>query len=303
MNFFLQNLSVLFQQAESPFENNEFELADYWILSRLNRTIGDVDKAMTEFSMNDATHALYSFIWTEFCDWYVELIKPRLYDKENPRRQQVARSMAFYLLDNIVRLLHPVMPFITEEIWQTLPGNENAISEQRTIMQQPYPKMDSAKLDDTVEAEMQLLQQIIGSVRNIRGEMNVPPAKEAALIINSADSAKVKVIQKNKNAILKLARISGIEYNVERPGLTASAVVQGIDLFMPLADLIDVDVEKARLEKEITRIEKQLVGLTRKLSNENFLARAPEDVVAKEKQKQQDWQVNLEKLKPVPPPV
>jgi valyl-tRNA synthetase len=127
--------------------------------------------------------------------------------------------------------------------------------------------------------------------------MNVPPAKEAALIINSADSAKVTAIQKNENAIMKLARISGIEYNGKRPGLTASAVVQGMDVFMPLADLIDVDVEKTRLEKEITRIEKQLIGMTQKLSNQSFLARAPEDVVAKEKQKQQDWQVNLEKLK------
>ena len=281
----------------AAIKNNEFELADKWILSRLNRTIGDVDKAMTEFRMNDATHDMYSFIWTEFCDWYVELVKPRLYDDENPRRQQVARSIAFYLLDTIVRLLHPVMPFITEEIWQTFPGNENAMSEKQTIMEQQYPEMDAAKLDGNVEAEMQLLQQIIGAVRNIRGEMNVPPAKEAALIINSTDLAKVEAILNNENAIMKLARISSIEYNGKRPALTASAVVKGMDVFVPLADLIDVDLEKARLEKEMNRIEKQLIGLAKKLTNQNFLARAPEDVVAKEKQKQQDWQVNLEKLK------
>ncbi|MCK5738224.1 class I tRNA ligase family protein, partial [bacterium] len=281
----------------AAIKNNEFELADKWILSRLNRTIGDVDKAMTEFRMNDATHDMYSFIWTEFCDWYVELVKPRLYDDENPRRQQVARSIAFYLLDTIVRLLHPVMPFITEEIWQTFPGNENAMSEKQTIMEQQYPEMDAAKLDGNVEAEMQLLQQIIGAVRNIRGEMNVPPAKEAALIINSTDLAKVEAILNNENAIMKLARISSIEYNGKRPALTASPVVKGMDVFVPLADLIDVDLEKARLEKEMNRIEKQLIGLAKKLTNQNFLARAPEDVVAKEKQKQQDWQVNLEKLK------
>ncbi len=273
---------------------DELDLADRWILSRLNKAIHVINRALNEFKLNDATHALYSFVWTEYCDWYVELAKNRLYDEENPRGQQIARSVALYVLDHILRLLHPFMPFITEEIWHALPGHDDP---KGSIMQAEYPQEDKKWHDRTVERDMILLQHVIGGIRNIRGEMNVPPAKEAELIVNSGDEEKTAVLKTNALSIRKLARISEIRYNVEPPKLAASAVVQGMELFVPLADLIDIDVEKNRLEKEIIRLEKQLDGLNKKLTNENFISRAPKEVVQKEKQKKADWESNLEKLK------
>ncbi|MBN1562079.1 valine--tRNA ligase [candidate division KSB1 bacterium] len=272
---------------------SELTLADQWILSRMNKAIHVIDRALNGFKLNDATHALYSFVWSEYCDWYIELAKIRLYDESDPRGQLVAKSIALYLLDNILRLLHPFMPFITEEIWHALPGHED---EKASIMNVDYPRDIKKWHDRTAEREMVLLQHIIGSIRNIRGEMNVPPAKEADLIIQS-DDEKIAVLKKNILSIQKLGRIASLSFNVERPNPAASAVVSGIELFIPLADLIDVDVEKNRLEKEIVRLTAQLDGLTKKLANDNFIARAPQEIVDKEKQKKHDWETSLEKLK------
>jgi len=277
--------------------DEELELADKWILSRLNRALHVVDKALNEFKLNDATHAIYSFIWSEYCDWYIELIKMRLYNEEDRRAQQVARSIAVHVLDNIVRMLHPIMPFITEEIWQSLPESLQVESEPKSIMLQPYPKVNEALIDKSIERKMVLIQQVIGALRNIRGEMHIPPAKEAELILHSSEKSKIMVIQENENYLKKLARLNRISYDGHRPSLAASAVVQGIELFMPLADLIDIDVEKNRLEKEIARLENQLNGLNKKLSNKNFVERAPKEVVEKEKKKKESFEENLQKLK------
>ncbi|MBN1481583.1 valine--tRNA ligase [candidate division KSB1 bacterium] len=272
----------------------DLTLEDKWILSRLNKAIHVIDHALREFKLNDATHALYSFVWTEYCDWYVEMAKNRLYDQTNPRGQLIAKSIALYVLDNILRLLHPFMPFITEEIWHALPGDDTA---QRTIMHEPYPQEDEKWQRSAVEREMILLQQVIGAIRNIRGEMNIPPAKEADVIVNSTDKEKLTVLQSNTLSIQKLARINKIIMNTQRPDVAASAVVQGLELFIPLADLIDIEVEKGRLDKEIDRLESQLAGLTKKLANDNFISRAPKEVVDRERQKKKDWETSLRKLK------
>ncbi|MBN2413664.1 valine--tRNA ligase [candidate division KSB1 bacterium] len=279
----------------SDISIDELDFADMWILSRLHRAIDSIDKSMTDFRLNDATHTLYSFIWTEYCDWYIELVKNRLYDKENPGTQHIARSVAVFILDNIVRLLHPFMPFITEEIWQSFPDSMNN-SGLKSIMLQPYPKVDEQWINEKIESEMELLQQVIGAIRNIRGEMNVPPAKEAELFIHGSDKQKLNIIKKNQVSINKLARISKISWDGERPELTASAVVQGIDIYMPLAELIDIEVEKNRLQKEVTRLENQLNGLQKKLMNQDFVSRAPKEVIEKEKQKKANWETNLTKL-------
>ncbi len=275
---------------------DELDLADRWILSRLNRAIQVVDKALHGFKLNDATHAVYSFVWSEYCDWYLETIKMRLYDANNPRQQQIARSIAVGVLDNILRMLHPFMPFITEEIWQSLPESLHGDQTPVTIMLQPYPKVASKWLDKHAERQMLLLQQLIGAIRNIRGEMNVPPAKEAELIVHCPDADKIEIVRENESYIIKLAKVSAINYDGQRPQLAASAVVQGIELLLPLAELIDVEVEKKRLEKEIARLESQLVGLNNKLTNRDFLARAPKEVVDKERKKKEDFEVHLSKM-------
>ncbi len=217
--FVLMNLKTdqpVLKLQDIPREN--LELADRWILARLHHTIALLDKALTDFRFNDATRALYDFVWGEYCDWYIELIKMRLYDDAHPAAQQTARSMAVHILDNILRLLHPIMPFITEEIWQSLPENEVPAAAVKTIMRQPYPKVADEWLDEAMETQMALLQQVIGAVRNIRGEMNVPPAKEAELILNGGDALS---LQPYEHYIKKLARISGVHYNVARPPLVA----------------------------------------------------------------------------------
>jgi len=280
----------------SDISTDELDFADLWILSGLHRAISSIDKSLNDFRLNDATHTLYSFIWTEYCDWYIELVKNRLYDKENPRTQQIARSIAIHILDNIVRLLHPFMPFITEEIWQSFPDSMHTDANIKSIMLQPYPRVDKQWINEKVEAEMELLQQVIGAIRNIRGEMNVPPAKEAELFIHGSDKKKIDIIKANQASINKLARISKISYDSDRPELTASAVVQGIDIYLPLAELIDIEVEKNRLQKEVTRLENQLNGLQKKLMNQDFISRAPKEVIEKEKQKKANWETNLTKL-------
>lgn len=296
--FVLMNLEE--GEALLPIEaiaEERLELADRWILSRFHQALAEVDKALQEFRFNDATRAVYDFIWGEYCDWYVELIKKRLYDAADPEGRRVARSLATYLLENSVRLLHPFMPFITEEIWQNLPEIYQQPAAVRSIMLQPYPQTDPDRLDSRVEAEMALLQQVIGAVRNIRGEMNIPPAREADLILNSTDPAALDLIARNETYLHKLARVRDIRYNQSRPAATASAVVQGVEILVPLADLIDVAVEKKRLEKEITRLEAQVVGLTQKLMNRDFIARAPREVIEKEEKKRSDFTQTLEKLR------
>ncbi|MDZ7371898.1 MAG: valine--tRNA ligase, partial [candidate division KSB1 bacterium] len=271
----------------------ELETVDRWILSRLHKAAQVINHALAAFKLNDATHALYSFVWSEYCDWYIEWIKPRLYDESAPRPRRIARSIALYVLDTVVRLLHPFMPFITEEIWHALPGNEG---KGLSVLLQTYPQADEKWFDKQAEREIVFLQQVISSLRNIRGEMNVPPAKEAELVVRSGDAEKLQAIRDNETAIKKLARLSAIRFKNERPPLAAGAVVQGVELFVPLADLIDIEVEKSRLKKEIDRLSAQLAALDKKLANENFVSRAPQEVIEKERQKKSDWETNLHKL-------
>ena len=294
--FVLMNLDD--QQPVSRVQDiplNDLDLTDLWVLSRMHKAIRDINKGLTAFRLNEATHALYSFVWTEFCDWYIELVKMRFYEESQPQQQQVARSVAVFILDNIVRLLHPFMPFITEEVWQALPDNIKEHNSVSSIMNQPYPLFEKDMLNEKIEKEMVLLQQVVGAVRNIRGEMNIPPSKEADLIIN-ADEQNTDLLTAVEPYICRLGRISKIIYNQKRPTISVSSVVQGVEVFMPLADLIDIDVEKKRLQKEIDRLEAQVIGLNKKLTNENFINRAPKEVVEKEQKKKADFVEGLEKL-------
>ncbi|MBN1541695.1 valine--tRNA ligase [candidate division KSB1 bacterium] len=296
--FVLMNLGDDDSAALDKTPRENLELADRWILSRLHRTIESVEQANQSFRFNEAVHAIYDFVWSEFCDWYLELIKMRLYDEADVQARKTARSLAVVLLDSILRLLHPYMPFITEEIWQALPEsvwrNRDGI---KTIMREPFPQADPAFIDAESEKQMDLIRQSINALRNIRGEMNIPPTKSAALQLRSQDESKTALLLRHSAYIERLARIESIEPTDEKPELSASAVVQGIELYMPLADLIDVEVEKNRLQKEIERLSAQVDGLTKKLNNENFLARAPQEVVDKERQKLRDFEENSLKLR------
>ena len=274
----------------------DLDLADQWILSRLQKVTQTVRHNLDQFRCNDATHALYHFIWGEFCDWYLELIKIRLYAKDNPEGRKTAQKVVMYVLEQFLELLHPIMPFITEEIWQALP---RAVSENtvQTIMHASYPVVDSDLLNDTVDQQMELLQKTIGAIRNIRGEMNVPQDKKANVLIRGPES-KLTMLETHAHYLKTLGDVEEltIAQDLEKPQDAATGIAGDIEIFMPLAGLIDLDKERERITKEIERLKGFLVGLNKKLNNQQFVERAPEEVIEKERQKQRDAREKMSKL-------
>lgn len=273
-------------------EKSLLDLADEWILSRYSETVIRITAAMEKFKFHDVNSALHSFFWGEFCDWYLELIKPRLFG-DDAARKQATQATAVFALRGLLRLLHPIIPFITEEIWQQI-GAE--VSE--SIMLTDWPESEAVFADRDVEARMALLQAAIMAVRNIRGELNVPPQKYADVLISGADADTAELLQTNMAYFSHLARISSVQASahIERPKLSATSVVRKLEIFMPLEGLIDIDVERQRLSKEKTRLEGQVSGLQRKLQNKDFLAKAPQQVVENEQRKLNDFKLMLEKI-------
>jgi len=260
---------------------------DRWILSRLNATVRETENALSEFKFNEAAMSVYKFIWNEFCDWYIELNKARLYRKGNDRK--AAQTMLVHVLETSLRLLHPFMPFITEEIRQKLPGSEGS------IMISPYPEYKPDLFDEDAERELGLLMNIVTAVRNIRGEMNLNPGLKLKVLLKTQDDAVRKTLDHCADSIKELGRIEDFQYGPEitKPKGSASSVVEGMDLIVPLEGLIDFAEEKKRVEKELKKIQKDWDALDKKLANKNFIAKAPAEVVAKDTQ----WKKDLEEKK------
>ncbi|MCK5146577.1 valine--tRNA ligase [bacterium] len=275
-------------------EIEKLDITDQWILSRLQSVIAEVRQDMQAFRFNDSTKAMYHFIWGEFCDWYLELVKPRLFNTEQSDEKKMAQTVLYHVLENIMRLLHPLMPFITEEIWQTLTN----CNSERSIINAAYPKTNKKFINHAAETQFALLRDVIGAVRNIRGEMNIPKDKKADLLVNTdADSAQL--LQKSQVFLKRLAAVENLEAGpgVEKPLQAATALVGKMEIYLPLGGLIDIDVEKERLAKEIKRMEGLLIGLDKKLSNDSFIDRAPKDVVQKEREKQEEWSGRVKTLR------
>ncbi|VAX33390.1 Valyl-tRNA synthetase [hydrothermal vent metagenome] len=253
--------------------------ADRWILSRLNSTSRDVNKALEEFKFNEAASAVYKFIWNELCDWYIELSKSRLLQK-GPE-QQAAQNVLVHVLTASLKLLHPFMPFITEEIWQKLPTGEN----EKSILCTAYPKFSEEKSDPDIERRLGLMMDIITGVRNIRGEMNLAPGLTLPLMIKTDDAEKTRIIKDNTRSINELARVElgEISARVVKPKVAASSVLDGLDLIVPLEGMMDFAEEKSRIEKELKKIAKDLIFLDKKLSNQNFVKKAPPEIIEKDK--------------------
>lgn len=281
---------------EAAFNNNTLDLSDKWILSRYQKTIKKVTRGLEQFKLHEASDAIYSFFWKEFCDWYLELIKPRLYNSEQPEAKHVTLSVAVLVMKGILQLLHPIIPFITEELWMKIRNEGDAES----IMISKWPEENRAFIDDQVEKKMMFIQNVIGAIRNIRSEMHVAPNKAAQVLINSSENgAKMDLILGHKEYFEHLAKVDKLEYKEQaaKPQKAASAVVDSLEIFLPLEGLIDFNVEKARLAKEIDRIEKQLEGLNNRLQSTDFLNKAPGDIIELEKKKKSDFETNLNKLK------
>jgi valyl-tRNA synthetase len=288
----LENANLEFVQTAA--KEGKLDLADKWILSRYEKAIRKVTRSLEQFKFHEATDVIYTFFWKEYCDWYLELIKPRLYSNASEGKQ-LALSVAVTICKGILQMLHPFIPFITEEIWMKV----RAQADSESIMTSPWPEESRFFIKDDVEKEMETIQSAIGAIRNIRGEMNVPPHKSAQVLLTSMNGTNLTLIEENRAYFEQLAKVNQLHCgsDIQKPDKAASAVVIDLEIFLPLEGLIDLKVEQARLEKEIARMEKQLETLNTKLQSQDFLRKAPEEVIEHEKKKKTDFENNLKKLK------
>jgi len=267
--------------------NKHIDFSDEWILSRFNQTLKQLNKAMDDFEINNGIKLIYTFAWSDFCDWYIELAKNRLYSADEEVKSAVL-TRALAMFENLLKLVHPFMPFITEELWHLIEERKAGES----ISTSAYPVVDESLINPAAEDEMDFVQEIIAAIRNIRGEMNISPSKAVKAFMKSKE-----VKQHQIDYIKKLARVENItvDENLIKPGASAATVIKGCEIYIPLEGLIDLDVERGRLQKEIDRLHGALTGINKKLSNEKFVNNAAPDVVEKEKQKQKDWEDKLQK--------
>lgn len=288
----LMNLQDEEKPVEIPDELDS--LAHRWILSRLSQVTREVDEAIDQYHFNQYAHALYHFVWHEYCDWYLEMVKADFYG-EDARARAVARSVAVRVLEQILLLLHPVMPFVTEEIWQKLPQTSGS------IMQASLAKPDPRREDVGAQGEMDVLMGVINGIRNIRGEMNVPPATRVEVVCLCDDLTPLEILNNHAATVRDLAKLVdlrvGLVGEVQKPRLAASTVTNRVEVFVILEGILDFESEARRLEKETGKVEQEFSITQRKLSNEDFLARAPHDVVEKEREKGARLGEKLEKLR------
>jgi valyl-tRNA synthetase len=251
-------------------------LPDRWILSRLERLRGEVDEALAAFRFDEMANALYRFLWHEYCDWYLEMSKPALVAGGPPAA--ATRRVLGEVLENVLRLLHPVMPFLTEEIWQSLPERTG-----ETIARAAYPRPGAGRIDEAAEREVALLVDVVTRVRNLRAELNVDPGRKVPLLYQPHDPAVGALLAREAALLRSLARLDAVEAvpAIAARGLSARAVAAGVDLAVPLEGLLDVDAEKTRLRRELDKLAREREGHAKKLQNADFLERARPEVVAK----------------------
>ncbi|MEQ8215680.1 MAG: class I tRNA ligase family protein, partial [Smithellaceae bacterium] len=277
---------LTFANLEDYDENStaaaEDSLSDKWIKTRLNRAIEGVTNSLDKYQFNDAAAAIYHFIWHEFCDWYLELSKPAFYGKVSPEQRLATQRTLYEVFQKLLLLLHPFMPFVTEELWQVLNR-----SEEKSIMISAFPVVEQAWEDAAAEKEMELLMNIITSVRNIRGEMQIPPSRKLNVLVSAPDEKLKAVVEAGHNYIINLANLEGItvEVNLAEPKGVATGVVGPLLVFVPLTGIVDFAGEKARLEKEIAKVQKDLEKSARKLANRDFCEKAAEAAIRKEEDK------------------
>lgn len=285
--FVLMNLEGFTGQAPQP---EQLTLADRWILSRYDNVAKAVTENLGRFELGEAARLVYEFLWGEYCDWYIEMAKPRLYNKEEAAQRAVAQYVLWEVLEGTMRLLHPFMPFITEEIWQHLPH------EGRSIMKASWPSSQAGRSDAAAEAQMNLIMEAVKGIRNMRAEMNVPPGRRSEVILQAGSEEVRSVLQQNEGYFRQLAAAEPVTLPVvgaEKPENAMATVVAGLEVYLPLKGLIDVEKETARLSKERESLTKELARITGKLGNEGFMAKAPAAVVEKERAKAQECEDKL----------
>lgn len=264
----------------------EYTLADKWILNRLNETIEKVTTLLDKFELGEAGRYIYEFVWSEFCDWYIELAKARLYNKEDEVARRTAQSVLHTVLSKAMQLLHPFMPFITEEIWQCLPATAGS------IIVSDWPTVDSATVDAKAQADMDTLMEAIKAIRNIRAEMNIQPGHRNPIIVQAANAAVGDLVRANEAYFKALAFVDEVtvqSLSDDKPADSVSAILSSLEVYLPLKGLLEVDKELQRLNKELDNMKKEVSRLEGKLGNQGFLAKAPAEVVAAEQAKLKDY--------------
>lgn len=284
--FTLMNLEI--EENKLPAKD-KLQLEDKWILSKYNSLVAEVTNNLDKFELGIAVSKLYDFLWSNFCDWYIELVKPRLFDKENPTRE-TAEYVLCYVLSGTMQLLHPFMPFITEEIWQHLPH------EGESIMISRFPVYDKALDFAEDEKTMEAVMKAVSGIRNRRAEMNVPPSKKSKVIVVTKDT---KTYNNSKQFFEKLASASEVEVLPDKEGIDSKAVnivVDGAEIFLPLEELVDKDKELERLNKEKKQLEGEIKRVEGKLNNKGFVSKAPQKLIEEEKAKGIKYREMLEKV-------
>ncbi|MFZ2089009.1 MAG: class I tRNA ligase family protein, partial [Desulfobaccales bacterium] len=273
-------------------------IVESWILSRLQLVQNECARHVETYAFDQAAHVLYQFIWHEFCDWYLELIKPELGEGAGPAVRHHTQRVLVEVLGAILRLLHPFMPFITEEIWHKLPGA------QGSIMAAAYPEPDPALENPAAEAEMALVMESIVAIRNMRAEMNVPPSAQVSVLVLSQEPSLLQMLNAHDKSIRSQARVQDLQFQPDGdpPAAAAKSVVispagGSLDLIMPLAGLIDFKEEARRLNREMDKLSRELASVQKKLANEDFLSKAPAEVVSKERERLNTLNEKLTKLK------
>ncbi|MEM8593875.1 MAG: class I tRNA ligase family protein, partial [Pseudomonadota bacterium] len=283
------NASRYVLSSTEQFDSQEeatYSVADHWIQHELQLCIAKVNSAIEQYRFDLASQALYEFIWNEFCDWYLELSKPTL--NAGGSDANGTRHTLLSVLESVLRLAHPFMPFITEEVWQMLPSHcKDKAANDSSIMLQAYPIHDDSLNNDTARQEVSWLKAIVTALRNIRGELNISPAKTIKVILNKGTSLDQERLSRNHSLLSSLAKLDSIEFlaNGEAIPTSSMQLADELEILVPIKGLIDLDAEVARLNQEISKVQKEQQRLNGKLSNEKFLANAPSEVVAQEQEK------------------
>jgi valyl-tRNA synthetase len=272
-------------------EESDLTLADRWIMTRVGQVAEQIADRFQKYEFNDAASTSYQFVWHEFCDWYLEMAKLELYSKD-PKRIRVAQSVMQILLSGVVRLLHPFVPFITEEIWQRLPHT------QGSVMVAPFPQPSEFMSDMESIEQMDLLKGVITGIRNIRGEMNIPPKTSVKTVIDVKGPKEREILKNSATYITSLAKVESIDFvsGIEKPKSSATYVFGDIQVHVLLAGLINYEGERRRMRKEIKKIEREMALSRKKLENKDFLNQAPPSIVEGVKEKVDLIGLKLEKL-------
>ena len=275
-------------KAELP-DKSEWQLADKWIISRLNDTVKDVTHFFDIFEFGEAGRSLYNFIWNDFCDWYIEMAKENLNGTDEKLKKNT-QAILCYVLDQTLRLLHPVIPFVTEKIWLTMPH------EGKSLVVAEYPVVHDDFENQDAERQMENLIELIKSVRNSRAEVNAPMSSAIDILIRTKDDETKQIFEENQDYIERFCHPKHLEIdaNVEAPTLAMTSVITGAEVYLPLADLINLNDEIKRLQAEAQKLESEVMRAEKKLGNERFVANAPEQVVNKEREKLADYQAKLD---------